>query len=65
MTKQQYHSNPWIRSVVLEMTPPSLSDNTADVDGLVKAIGKVLPGGPIVIDYPQYPGLSSALRKYG
>jgi uncharacterized 2Fe-2S/4Fe-4S cluster protein (DUF4445 family) len=56
---------PWVKSVALEMAPPSLSDNTAEVDRLVKAIGKALPGKPIVLDYPLIRDIAATLRKCG
>ncbi len=65
VTEKQEEKRPWIKGVALEMTPPSLSDNTADVDRLLKAVGKVLPGKPITVDYPLMRDMASTLRKCG
>jgi len=48
--------DPWIRTVRTEVTPPSLGDNTGDVDRLLKGIQRLLPGGTIL------PGLSVIKR---
>ncbi len=61
--KEQEKKRPWIKSVVPEMAPPSLSDNTADVDRLVKAIGKALPGKPVITDYLLIRDIASTLRR--
>jgi len=63
MTEKQEKKDPWIKNVVPEMAPPSLNDNTADMDRLVKAIGKVLPGSRIVMDYPMIRDMASTLRR--
>ena len=34
--------DPWIRVVRTELKPPSLRDNTGDVDRVIKGIRKVL-----------------------
>jgi len=35
-------NKPWIKRLILKITPPDLKDNTADVDRLVKVIKKAL-----------------------
>ncbi|MBW2095492.1 MAG: DUF4445 domain-containing protein [Deltaproteobacteria bacterium] len=54
----------WIRKVAPEMAPPSLNDNTADVDRLIKGIRKVLPENEILFDFPLAREIPSILRKY-
>jgi uncharacterized 2Fe-2S/4Fe-4S cluster protein (DUF4445 family) len=65
VTEKQENKGAWIKGIVSEMTPPSLNDNTADMDRLVKAIGKILPGKPIVMDYPMIGPMTGTLRKCG
>lgn len=55
---------PWIKRVSLEITPPSLKDNTADVDRLVKAIKKSQGSKAVSVDFPMIKRLSERLRGY-
>ena len=54
----------WIRAVLPEMTQPSLKDNTADVDRLVKAIKKTLRSEEISVDFSLVKRLPHSLRKH-
>jgi len=54
----------WIRKVTPEMVPPSLNDNTADVDRLMKGIRKALPQNEILFDFPLAREIPTILRKY-
>ncbi len=53
----------WIRKLVPEMVAPSLNDNTADVDRLIKGIRKVLPGQEILLDFSLVKEIPSILRE--
>lgn len=55
---------PWIKRVSLEITPPSLKDNTADVDRLVKAIKKSQGSKAVSVDFPMIKRLPERLREY-
>jgi uncharacterized 2Fe-2S/4Fe-4S cluster protein (DUF4445 family) len=54
----------WIKKLVPEMEPPSLNDNTADADRLIKGIRKVLPGKEILLDFSLVREIPSILREY-
>ncbi len=60
-TKQD---KPWIKKVGLEIATPSLKDNTADVDRLIKGIKKGLETEDIRIDLSMVRQLPSLLREY-
>ena len=62
--KSESENGPWIKAVALEISPPSLKDNTADVDRLARGIKKRLDIEDVTIDLPLVKGLSNALRKY-
>ena len=55
----------WIRLYEISMQPPSLSDNTADVDRLVKNIKKKTGFDNISIPFPLVKRMPSLLREYG
>ncbi len=55
-------TNPWIRQVKPQLTPPSLGDNTADVDRLVKGLRHQLGGAHIRVDFFSIKHLSRDLR---
>jgi len=57
-------SDRWIRSIPVSTTPPSLKDNTADVDRLLKGIEKVVGGGEVTIDLPLARRIPSLLREH-
>jgi uncharacterized 2Fe-2S/4Fe-4S cluster protein (DUF4445 family) len=55
------HSSAWIRTVVL--TPPSLTDNTADLDRLLAALKKELAAETVEIDLDLLRQLPTLLRE--
>lgn len=55
---------PWIKTISLEISQPSLKDNTADVDRLLKAIKKTLQTERVSIDFAFAKRLPHELRKY-
>lgn len=57
-------TTPWIVKVAPEMSPPSLSDNTADIDRLARSLRKILHDRDIHIDFPLMKTLPSILRRY-
>ena len=57
-------AKPWIKSVGLKITAPSLKDNTADVDRLIKGIKKGLETEEIGIDFSMVKRLPRVLREY-
>jgi len=54
----------WIKSIPLHIAPPSLKDNTADVDRLVRAIKKASGIGDVAIDLSFAKKIPSLLREY-
>ena len=54
----------WIKRVSPRLNPPSLKDNTADVDRLIKGIRKDLGDGEVSVDFSQISGLTRSLRRY-
>ncbi len=62
--KETPNIKPWISRISLEITPPSLKDNTADVDRLLKAIKKVVGPEEINVDLSLARGLPGRLRRY-
>ncbi|HBF42159.1 MAG TPA: [Fe-S]-binding protein [Desulfobacteraceae bacterium] len=57
-------NDPWIRIIAPEITPPTLRDNTADVDRLIRGIKKCLHIDEVVIDFSLLKRLPHALRQY-
>jgi len=55
--------DPWITRVRPKMTPPSLKDNTADAERLVKGLKTVLHEQNVVIALPLFNRLNSILRE--
>ena len=55
---------PWIQKVKFKITPPSLKDNTADVDRLMKGIKKGLGTLDIGIELSMVRQIANLLRKY-
>ena len=55
----------WIRTVQPVMIPPSLKDNTADVDRLVKGIKKVLQTKDVKINFQLINRIPTILRECG
>ncbi len=58
-----YKHTPWIKTVVLELNPPSLKDNTADVDRLVRGIRQQLKIEHVIVDFSLVKSLPNGLRK--
>lgn len=54
----------WIRKVSPRLSPPSLKDNTADLDRLVNAIGKGLAGERVNVEFSLIKGVTQSLRKH-
>jgi uncharacterized 2Fe-2S/4Fe-4S cluster protein (DUF4445 family) len=55
----------WIRCIPLRLTPPSLKDNTADADRLVKGLDKILQGQPVKVRLRAAKRIPHLLREYG
>ncbi len=55
---------PWIVKISPNIIPPSLKDNTADVDRLIKAIKKILNPEGISIDFSLVRRLPGILRRH-
>jgi uncharacterized 2Fe-2S/4Fe-4S cluster protein (DUF4445 family) len=55
----------WIRCIPLRLTPPSLKDNTADADRLIKGLEKVLQGQPVKVGLRAAKRIPHLLREYG
>jgi len=62
--KKTPDAKPWIKSVGLKITAPSLKDNTADIDRLIKGIKKELETEEIGIDFSMVKRLPRVLREY-
>ncbi|MBW2609666.1 MAG: DUF4445 domain-containing protein [Deltaproteobacteria bacterium] len=58
-------NDPWIKIICPSITPPSLKDNTADVDRLIRGVRKALKTEEVVIDYSLIKRIPSSLREYG
>lgn len=54
----------WIRKEQLDLVPPSLKDNTADVDRLIKGIRKALQTDKVKIDFALVKRVPSIIREY-
>jgi len=63
--KQKDKNRPWIRKVSLGLAPPSLRDNTADVDRLIKGIKKKLNGEDVHVDFSLAGKVSASLKEWG
>jgi len=64
--KHNGENRTWIRRISPDLKPPSLSDNTADVDRLIKGIKKALGGDEdVCIEFSIAEKTSSALRRWG
>ena len=57
-------TKPWIKIIKPEIGQPSLKDNTADVDRLIKGIKKGLSAENVTIDFSLVKKVSNALRKF-
>jgi uncharacterized 2Fe-2S/4Fe-4S cluster protein (DUF4445 family) len=58
------NNNPWIKSITPEITPPSLSDNTADVDRLIKGVKNALKADKVSVDFSLVKKLPNLLSRY-
>ena len=56
-------TKPWIKTIKLKIAPPSLKDNTADVDRLIKGIKKGLETEDVTVDFSLVKKIPNALRK--
>jgi uncharacterized 2Fe-2S/4Fe-4S cluster protein (DUF4445 family) len=57
-------SEPWIQVVESRLTRPSLKDNTADVDRLLKGMEKALQGNKVAIGFSLLKKIPTLLREY-
>lgn len=55
----------WIKVVSPILAPPSLRDNTADADRLIKGLEKVLQGQPVKVGLRAAKRIPHLLREYG
>ena len=55
----------WIRAIHLETTPPSLKDNTADVDRILKALEGKLGGESVSMDFSLIQRIPTFLGSHG
>jgi uncharacterized 2Fe-2S/4Fe-4S cluster protein (DUF4445 family) len=62
--EKSYETDRWIRTITVNTTPPSLKDNTGDVDRLLKGIEKELGGEEVGIDLPLSREIPSLLREH-
>jgi len=58
----EFLNEPWIVKLSLKMAPPSLADNTADVDRLVRQVRRRLHGETVHVPFGQVKGLPRVLR---
>jgi len=61
--EESLQHRPWIRKVIPEIVPPSLRDNTADVDRLLKGLKKPLGTERVHVDLSLAKTLPHTLRK--
>jgi uncharacterized 2Fe-2S/4Fe-4S cluster protein (DUF4445 family) len=57
--------DPWIRLVRTELKPPSLGDNTGDVDRLLKGLQRLLPGRNIIPEFSLIKRSPALMREQG
>jgi hypothetical protein len=62
--KKTAKSEAWIQVVESRLTRPSLKDNTADVDRLVKGVEKALQGNKVTIGFSLLKEVPTLLREY-
>ncbi|MFH1950266.1 MAG: ASKHA domain-containing protein [Pseudomonadota bacterium] len=62
--KNHKEGRSWIRNLPLQLSPPSLKDNTADVDRLIRGIKKGLEAEAVRIDFSLIKKATQTLRKY-
>ena len=62
--KRHKENRAWIRRVPLQLNHPSLKDNTADVDRLIRGLGKGLETESICVDFSLAKKVPSSLRNF-
>jgi len=62
--EQPLGGKPWITIISPKISPPSLKDNTADVDRLIKGIKKTLQAERINVEFSLAKTLPQTLRQY-
>jgi uncharacterized 2Fe-2S/4Fe-4S cluster protein (DUF4445 family) len=63
--EQGSNRDSWIRAVRPEIKPPSLKDNTADVDRIITALERELEGETVLMDFSLIQEIPSFLRRHG
>ncbi len=53
---------PWVKSIPLEMAPPSLKDNTADVDRVLRGLKKAMQTDRVAADFSLWQTFPQVLR---
>ena len=59
-----FDNRPWIKSIIPEIILPSLSDNTADIDRLVKGVKSALRVDRVSVDFSLVKRLPNVLDRY-
>jgi len=62
--EKEVEGTPWIKRISLSLTAPSLGNNTADVDRLVKGLKHALTGPDVRVNFSLVKRLSRDLRKH-
>ena len=62
--EETVEENPWIKRVSLKLAAPSLGNNTADVDRLVKGLKHELAGTDVRVNFSLVKRLSRNLREH-
>ena len=60
---KSFKTKPWIKTINLEIAKPSLRDNTADVDRLIRGIKKDLNAENVSVDFSLVKKIPGVLRK--
>ncbi len=63
--RKSLEGNPWIKRLTVALAKPSLGDNTADVDRLVKGLRHQLDGPDVRVDFSLVKRLAKDLRSFG
>ena len=58
-----FKTKPWIKTIKLKIAQPSLKDNTADVDRLIKGIKKDLETEDVTVNFSLIKKIPNVLRK--
>jgi uncharacterized 2Fe-2S/4Fe-4S cluster protein (DUF4445 family) len=59
----QSRKTPWLTRIPLEMTPPSLKDNTADVDRVLRGLKKKTRADRVAVDHSIWHRFPRVLRE--